>query len=132
MSSGCGKRPSPCWTSRAGRFIQGYLLDVGERKAAEDQAKELRTAEAVTAEEARDRQRKIEFVAEAASVLASSLDVSSTVGEAAVLATRALAEWCVVDVLAEDGGLARYAVAGGDTPSAATELSPESTLPSAR
>ena len=101
--------------------IQGYLLDVSERQAAEEQAKELRTAEAVTAEEARDRQRKIEFVAEAASVLASSLDVSSTVGEVAVLATRALAEWCVVDVLAEDGSIARYAVAGGDPPSAATE-----------
>ena len=83
VSSGCGKRPSPCWTSRAAALHPGYLLDVGERKAAEDQAKELRTAEAVTAEEARDRQRKIEFVAEAASVLASSLDVSSTVGEGA-------------------------------------------------
>ena len=105
--------------------IQGYLLDVGERKVAEDQAKELRTAEAVTAEEARDRQRKIEFVAEAASVLASSLDVNSTVGEVAVLATRALAEWCVVDVVAEDGSLTRYAVAGGDPPSAATEPAPE-------
>ena len=105
--------------------IQGYLLDVGERKAAEDQAKELRTAEAVTAEEARDRQRKIEFVAEAASVLASSLDVSSTVGEVAVLATRALAEWCVVDVLADDGSLTRYAVAGGDPPAAAIEPAPE-------
>jgi PAS domain S-box-containing protein len=105
--------------------IQGYLLDVGERKAAEDQAKELRTAEAVTAEEARDRQRKIEFVAEAASVLASSLDVSSTVGEVAKLATRALAEWCVVDVVADDGSVTRYAVAGADPTSAATEPDPE-------
>jgi PAS domain S-box-containing protein len=105
--------------------IQGYLLDVGERKAAEEQAKELRTAEAVTAEEARDRQRKIEFVAEAASVLASSLDVSSTVGEVAVLATRALAEWCVVDVLADDGSVTRYAVAGADPTPAATEPDPE-------
>jgi PAS domain S-box-containing protein len=105
--------------------VQGYLLDVGERKAAEAQAKELRTAEAVTAEEARDRQRKIEFVAEAASVLASSLDVSSTVGEVAVLATRALAEWCVVDVLAEDGSVTRYAVAGAEPTSAATEPAPD-------
>ena len=42
-----------------------------------------------------------------------------------MLATRALAEWCIVDVLADDGSLARYAVAGGDPPSAATEPSPE-------
>jgi two-component system, OmpR family, phosphate regulon sensor histidine kinase PhoR len=89
--------------------IQGYLLDVGERKAAEEARNEFRAAEAVTAAEARDRQRKSDFVAEAASILASSLDVRSTVREVAALATRELADWCVVDVLNEDGSVARYA-----------------------
>jgi two-component system phosphate regulon sensor histidine kinase PhoR len=89
--------------------IQGYLLDVGERKAAEEARNELRAAEAVTAAEARDRQRKSDFVAEAASVLASSLDVRSTVGEVAALAARELADWCIVDVLKEDGSVTRYA-----------------------
>jgi len=89
--------------------VQGYLLDVSERKAAEDERDELRTAETATAAEARDRQHKIDFVAEAASVLASSLDVRSTVGQVAALAVRDLAEWCIVDVLKEDGSLTRLA-----------------------
>jgi two-component system, OmpR family, phosphate regulon sensor histidine kinase PhoR len=89
--------------------IQGYLLDVSERKAAEDERNELRSAEAATAAEARDRQGKIDFVAEAASVLASSLDVRSTVGQVAALTVRDLAEWCVVDVLKQDGSLTRLA-----------------------
>jgi two-component system, OmpR family, phosphate regulon sensor histidine kinase PhoR len=89
--------------------IQGYLLDVSERKAAEDERNELRSAETATAAEARDRQRKIDFVAEAASVLASSLDVRSTVGQVAALTVRDLAEWCAVDVLKQDGSLTRLA-----------------------
>jgi PAS domain S-box-containing protein len=89
--------------------IQGYLLDVGERTAAEEVRKELRAAGALTAAQARDRQRKIDFVAEAASVLGSSLDARSTVRQVAALAVRELADWCVVDVLNEDGSLTRYA-----------------------
>ena len=89
--------------------IQGYLLDVSERKAAEDERNELRSAETATAADARDRQRKLDFVAEAAEVLASSLDVRSTVGQVAALAVGDLAEWCVVDVLKEDGSLTRLA-----------------------
>jgi PAS domain S-box-containing protein len=87
--------------------IQGFILDVSERKAAEDERSELRAEEAATASRARDRQRTIEFVAESASVLASSLDVTSTVPQVAALATRHLAEWCAVDVLDEDGTMTR-------------------------
>ena len=106
--------------------IQGYLIDVSERKLAEAERSELRAAEAATAEEARDRQRKIDFVAEAASVLASSLDVRSTVEQVATLAVRDLAEWCVVDVLKEDGSVTRFAAegaepAGSSAPDAQTE-----------
>jgi PAS domain S-box-containing protein len=89
--------------------IQGYLLDVSERKNAEEERKMLRAAEAATAADASERQRKVEFVAEAASVLASSLDARATVGQVAALAARNLAESCVVDVLTEDGTVTRYA-----------------------
>ncbi len=88
--------------------IQGYMLDISERKAAEGERSELRAAEAATATEARDRQKKIDFVAEAASVLASSLDVRATVGQVATLAARDLSEWCVVDVLKDDGSVTRF------------------------
>ena len=78
--------------------IQGYLLDVTERKAAEEGRNEVR-----------ERQRKIDFVAEAAVVLASSREVSSTIRQVAALAARDLAEWCLVDVLEEDGSVTRVA-----------------------
>jgi len=92
--------------------IQGYLLDVSERKAAELERTELRTAEAATGEQARARQRKLEFVAEVASILGSSLDAQSTVAEVAALVTRDTAEWCVVDVLHEEGTVMRWAAVG--------------------
>ena len=92
--------------------IQGYLQDVSERRAAEEVQKELRAAEAVTAAEARGRQQKLDFIAEAASVLGSSLDVRSTVRAVAVLTARELADWCVVDLLNDDGNVTRYAAEG--------------------
>jgi PAS domain S-box-containing protein len=107
--------------------IQGYLLDVSDRKSAEEERSELRAAEAETAAEASERQRKVEFVAEAASVLASSLDARSTVGQVAALAARNLAEWCAVDVLADDGSVTRYAAerAATSAPSAEPDAHPE-------
>jgi PAS domain S-box-containing protein len=110
--------------------IQGYLLDVSERKAAEDERNELREAETAAAAEARDRQGKIDFVAEAASVLASSLDLRSTVGKVAELAARDLAEWCIVDVLEENGTLTRLAAERAEPGSslAEPEARPESAV----
>jgi PAS domain S-box-containing protein len=105
--------------------IQGYMLDVSERQAAERERNELRSVEAATAEKARDRQRKTDFVAEAASVLASSLDVPSTVRQVAALAVRDVAEWCVLDRLEDDGTLTRLAAEGA-------EPAPSSAAPDAR
>jgi two-component system phosphate regulon sensor histidine kinase PhoR len=95
--------------SGAPLFIQGWLLDVSEREAAEEARKELRAAQAVTAAEARNRQQRLDLIAETAGVLGSSLDVRSTVREVAALAVRELADWCVVDVLEDDGEVTRYA-----------------------
>ena len=101
--------------------VQGYMLDVSERKAAEAERNELRAAEAATAAEARDRQRKIDFVADAASVLGSSLDVTSTIGRVASLAARDLADWCVVDILNEDGSVTRVAAERADPSASSAE-----------
>jgi PAS domain S-box-containing protein len=54
------------------------------------------------------------FMAEASRVLASSLDYSATLQQIARLAVPALADWCAVDVLAEDGRLERVAVHHSD------------------
>ena len=107
--------------------IQGYILDISERKAAEEERAELRAAETAISAEAGDRQRTLDFVAETASVLSSSLDVRSTVGQVAALAVRDRAEWCVVDLLKEDGSLTRLAAERAEptTATAEAEAHPE-------
>ncbi len=60
----------------------------------------------------RERQR-LEFLAEASAVLASSLDYESTVKEVARLAVSQLAAWCTVHI-AEEGRLTRLVVAHAD------------------
>ena len=50
------------------------------------------------------------FLAEASDMLASSLDYRETLSSVARLVVPTLADWCVVDVLDEDGSLERLAV----------------------
>jgi len=59
-------------------------------------------------------QRRLELLSEASGVLASSLDYPTTLATVAHLATPELADWCVVDLLAEDGSLHRLATAHAD------------------
>ena len=54
------------------------------------------------------------FLIEAGMALSSSLDYRATLASVARLAVPYLADWCVVDVLEEDGFLARVAVAHQD------------------
>ncbi len=49
------------------------------------------------------------FLAEAGRVLSASLDYETTLGRVARLATPALADFCIVDLLAEDGTIRRVA-----------------------
>ncbi|HSL34227.1 MAG TPA: PAS domain S-box protein, partial [Candidatus Limnocylindrales bacterium] len=106
--------------------VQGYLQDVSERKGAEQERSELRAAHSATAEEARGRQRRIDFVAEAASILSSSLDARSTIQRVAALATRELSEWCVVDVLHDEGTVSRLVAEGAESASSVEpEVRPE-------
>ena len=59
----------------------------------------------------RRRARKAQrFLAEASDMLASSLDYRETLSSVARLAVPTLADWCVVDVLDENGSLERLAV----------------------
>jgi GAF domain-containing protein len=65
-----------------GRLAVNTILDVTEQK---------------------DQERRQRFLAEASEVLASSLDLSETFAHVADLAVPALADWCQVHVLGEDG-----------------------------
>jgi PAS domain S-box-containing protein len=54
------------------------------------------------------------LLAEAGRILASTLDYEHTLASVAQLAVPSMADWCAVDVRAEDGGIRRLAAAGAD------------------
>lgn len=64
----------------------------------------------------------VRFLAEASEILAGSLDYESELERVARLIVPALADWCVVDLLAEDGSLHRLAVIHRDPARAETAL----------
>lgn len=59
-------------------------------------------------------QRRLAFLSEASTVLASSLDYEATLASIAQLAVPDLADWCVVDIVDEHGALRRLNVAHAD------------------
>jgi signal transduction histidine kinase len=64
--------------------------------------------------EAEQAQQRSEFLAEASSVLASSLDYEKTLATVANLSVPRLADWCAVDIAIADGEFRRLAVAHSD------------------
>jgi signal transduction histidine kinase len=81
-----------------------YAIRVGRAEARAEQARqELRRA----VEEQR-------FLAEASRLLASSLDYATTFKNLTQLAVPKLADYCIVDIVAEDGSFERLAVAHHD------------------
>jgi PAS domain S-box-containing protein len=60
------------------------------------------------------RERDASFLAEATATLAESLDFAATLRTAARLAVPRIADWCVVDVVRDGGGLRRIALAHTD------------------
>jgi signal transduction histidine kinase/transcriptional regulator with GAF, ATPase, and Fis domain len=57
----------------------------------------------------RAAQERLSFLGEASSLLASSLDYEDTLARIAELAVPRLADWCSVDIIAEDGSVRRLA-----------------------
>jgi PAS domain S-box-containing protein len=88
---------------------QGWLLDVGERKRVDEDRRQLRAAEAAANAGALDWQRKTDFLAKVAGLLASSHNCGDRIREVAALAVREVADWCIVDRLEEDATLTRIA-----------------------
>lgn len=64
--------------------------------------------------EAEEAEHRSAFLAEAGTVLASSLDYETTLGNVAQLAVASLADWCVVDEVQEGGEIRRVAIAHVD------------------
>jgi signal transduction histidine kinase len=78
-------------------------------RAIEDMTREAH--ERARAERAlQESERRMAFLAEASRVLAGSLDYEETLRNVARLAVPEFGDWCAVDVVLPDGGLARVAV----------------------
>ena len=92
-------------------YVQGYLRDITRRFQSDEEKAVIRDAEQVAAAKGRERQRKLDFLAQATAVLGSSSDYHATLRRVAELAVRDIADWCLVDVLEEEGSLIRIAAA---------------------
>src|SRR6185312_9158085 len=68
---------------------------------------------------ARSAHDRLEFLSEASRLLADSLDVAETLEKLAGLIVPRAAEWCLVDLLDEDGGLQLMTAADVDPEKAA-------------
>jgi anti-sigma regulatory factor (Ser/Thr protein kinase)/HAMP domain-containing protein len=69
---------------------------------------------AVMAQAVDERERALQFINEASRQLASTLDYEATLRSVARLAVDRIADWCVVDVVDDDGRLRRLGVAHVD------------------
>ena len=99
-------------SKRDGRplFGESFLVDIGERKRAEDECDRLVAAERAAVSDTIERQGRIDLLREVAEV-ASSLDYKAAIERVAELVVRDVGDWCLVDLAEEGAPLKRVAVA---------------------
>ncbi|HEX2174039.1 MAG TPA: response regulator, partial [Dehalococcoidia bacterium] len=99
----------------AGLMIGATFIvhDISERRRAEEaRAKFLQEQLARTAAEA--AKQRFAFLAEASTLLSATLEYEATLDSLARVVVPHLADWCVVDLLEDDGTLSRVAAAHVD------------------
>ena len=92
-------------------YAQTFLMDVSERKRADDEREQLRAAERAAANLRTVRQRRLDLLREAGDVLGAAMDTQKSIQRVVELAVHDLADWCAVDVLEASGQLKRMGVA---------------------
>jgi len=107
------------------RYVQGYLLDIGAEQEAAVERERLRAAERAATVGSARRQEKLDLLAKASVVLGASFDRQGALRRAAELAVEGLADWCIVDLVDEQGSAARATVARGDVDPSAAPPGPE-------
>src|ERR687893_1692870 len=100
-------------SGRPVRFI-GTVLDITERKRAEEERDLLLAREQLARAEAVQARRRLALLASVGPVLYSSLDHGATLERIARLAVPELADWCLVDIVEEDGSVNQLAAAHAD------------------
>src|SRR5213079_3619773 len=89
-----------------GRQVGDFI----KRTHAEEERDKLLIYERVARSEAETNADKLAFLAEASTVLASSLDYQTNLMTVAKLAVKRLADWCAVDIVDENNGFHRVAL----------------------
>jgi signal transduction histidine kinase len=89
------------------------LRDITERKRSEERERTL-LREQLARVEAEAAERRARFLAEVGTALAESLDYNLTLKRLARLTVPVMADWCIVDVIEDDGNMRRVAVAYAD------------------
>jgi PAS domain S-box-containing protein len=93
-----------------GRQVGDFI----KRTRAEEERDKLLIYERVARSEAETNAEKLAFLAEASTVLTSSLDYQTNLMTVAKLAVHRLADWCAVDVVDENEGFHRVALVHRD------------------
>ena len=106
-------------------YTQTLLIDIGERKRADEERERLLSAERDATARTVERQRRLDVVREAGQILASSLDYRSAIQRVAELAVRDYADWCVVDIIEDGSPLKRVAMARAEVLSQQTNVAPD-------
>ncbi|WP_445630547.1 ATP-binding protein [Nostoc sp. DSM 114167] len=82
--------------------LRWLMRDISQRKHLELQRQQLFANEQAARIAAEAAEKRSNFLAEASSVLASSLDYRTTLRSVAQLAVPTLADWCIVDVIEDN------------------------------
>lgn len=114
-----------------GRVVRmlGTAQDITERRAAEQQARELIREQAARAD-AVIAAARLQFIADASIILASSLEYEQTLRNVAKLAVPTVADWCAVDIVTQDNHVRRLAVEHADPEKVRFALELEERYPS--
>ena len=106
-------------------YAQTFLVDISERKRADDEREQLRAAERAAANLRTVRQHRLDFLREAGDVLGAAMDTQTSIQRVVELAVHDLADWCAVDVLEASGELRRVGVARAEPRGAVPAREPD-------
>ncbi len=98
-------------------FLQAISNIIGtaiERKFVESELERSLEGVKVAKNELEYSKKRLEYLAEASAILNSSLDYNETIKTVAELIIREIADWCIIDILGEDGTLKRVVIAYAD------------------
>ncbi len=105
-------------------FGESFLVDIGERKRAEDEGDRLLAAERAAISDTVGKQRRLDLLRDVANA-ATSLDYEAAIGRIAELIVRDFGDWCLVDLAEEGAPLKRLAVARAEPRNGETDGVPQ-------